>query len=267
MDNQACHFLQRALNFDDHKTRPWVTLTYAQSIDGFIGHHEKTPLQLSSQESLILTHRMRTMHDGILVGIQTVLSDNPRLTARLVPLQPPPGCMQSGWVYEQPRPVILDSRFRIPLNCRLIADPENTDNDENSARSKKPWIVVRRGVLNNDRQLGAKRDEMERAGCRVIEVDGKDDGLDLDQVLFALKSLQIRRLMVEGGATVIRSFLRQPDMVDAVIVTIAPLYLGAGVHISRDPDDANQRRTMNHVQTALFGSDIVISGTFNIDKE
>ena len=104
---------------------PFVTLSYAQSLDGSIAARRGEALGLSGPESLRLTHRLRSMHDAILVGIGTVLSDNPRLTVRLV----------NG---QNPRPIVVDSRLRIPLNCRLFAENKVTPVSKSAEPGKKP---------------------------------------------------------------------------------------------------------------------------------
>ena len=85
--------------------RPRVTLTYAQSLDGSITARSGAPLSLSGAESLHYTHQLRAAHDAILVGIGTVLSDDPRLDVRLV----------TG---PSPRPIVLDSELRCPVTAR-----------------------------------------------------------------------------------------------------------------------------------------------------
>src|SRR4051794_24685033 len=87
--------------------RPIVTLAYAQSLDGSIATAARRPLALSSQPALKLTHQLRAEHDAILVGIGTVLADDPLLTVRLV----------NG---PNPVPVVLDSRLRLPSTARLL---------------------------------------------------------------------------------------------------------------------------------------------------
>ena len=97
----------------DHRQRtgcPFVTLSYAQSLDGCIVAQPGQPLALSGAQSLILTHKLRAAHDAILVGIGTVLADNPRLDVRLAP-------------GPDPQPVVVDSRLRFPLNANLLQQP------------------------------------------------------------------------------------------------------------------------------------------------
>ena len=101
--------------------RPLVTLSYAQSLDGSIADRPGRPLSLSGSQSMILTHGLRASHDAILVGIGTVLADNPRLNVRLV----------TG---KSPQPVIVDSRLRFPPYANLLR------------HGRAPWIVANEGA-------------------------------------------------------------------------------------------------------------------------
>ena len=85
--------------------RPFVTVSYAQSVDGSIAGRNRLPIRLSGPAAMRLTHRLRAVHDAILVGIETVLADDPRLTVRLV----------AG---PNPRPIVLDTQLRTPPGCR-----------------------------------------------------------------------------------------------------------------------------------------------------
>ena len=89
--------------------RPFVTLSYAQSLDGSIAARRGATTPISGPDALRLTHQLRAHHDAILVGIGTVLADDPQLTVRLV----------AG---PNPQPVIVDSRLRLPLTARLLSD-------------------------------------------------------------------------------------------------------------------------------------------------
>src|SRR5215831_2035198 len=97
----------RAAEHCQRTGRPFVTLTYAQSLDGCIAARRGQALHLSGRQSLTLTHRLRAAHDAILVGIGTVLADNPLLNVRLV----------EG---KDPQPVIVDSQLRFPLEANLL---------------------------------------------------------------------------------------------------------------------------------------------------
>ncbi len=182
-----------------HPGRPLVTLTYAQSLDGSIAASRGRPLALSGKESQTLTHGLRASHDAILVGIGTILSDDPQLNVRLV----------SG---PDPQPVILDSRLRFPGRARLL-----------SGKGPLPWIATTPEF--NPRRRGAL--EAARAKLLVLPADAYGR-VDLSALLACLGEMGVSSLMVEGGASVITSFLTQ-QLVDRIVLTIAPLFVG-GLH-------------------------------------
>ncbi|ORY90348.1 dihydrofolate reductase-like domain-containing protein [Syncephalastrum racemosum] len=184
--------------------KPLVTLTYAQSLDGKISRQGEQ-LLLSGKESMAMTHRLRTLHDGIMVGIGTVLTDNPQLNARLLD--------EPVSVEKQPQPIVLDTRLRIPLNCKLLTNYQQ-------GTGKQPWVVT----SSTDTKA------VEKAGARIISVET----ISLEHVMQALYAQGIRRLMVEGGSHVIQSFLREHHLVHHLIVTIAPTLVGPGVMATGD---------------------------------
>ncbi len=179
----------------DRRDRPAITLAWAQSLDGSITFERGKVMTLSSPEALELTHGLRSRHSGILVGIDTVLADDPRLTVRLV----------EG---EHPRPIVLDSRLRMPLEAALLeAEP-------------KPWIATTHGA-DPERQR-----RLEALGADVIRVPADADGrVELGALLALLHERGLESIMVEGGAEVITSFLRA-GVVDRVVVTVAPILVG-----------------------------------------
>jgi 3,4-dihydroxy 2-butanone 4-phosphate synthase/GTP cyclohydrolase II len=179
--------------------RPWVTLSYAQSLDGCIALEQGKPTGISGEQSMRLTHRVRSEHDAILVGIGTILSDNPQLTVRLV----------EG---RDPQVIVLDSGLRLPADARILNHP-----------GRSPWLFV------SPRAAPDRIQAVERLGGRVfcVETDGQGQ-VDLPQALARLADLGIQRLLVEGGAKVITSFLNA-GLVDTLILTIAPVFM-AGLH-------------------------------------
>ncbi|KAF9213353.1 2,5-diamino-6-(ribosylamino)-4(3H)-pyrimidinone 5'-phosphate reductase [Podila verticillata] len=184
---------------------PFVTLTFAQSLDGKIAGSQGRQLILSGAESMKATHMAR--HDAILVGIGTVLNDDPRLSVRLSS-----GDLagQDSSTIQHPQPVILDSGLRFPINAKLLLPTSPT----------RPWIFTRR---EHDTE---KKKQLEVLGARVFIIDEDTEGhLDLQHLLRVLKEQSIESLMVEGGANVISTFLAS-GLVDLVLITIAPVYVG-----------------------------------------
>lgn len=147
-----------------------------------------------------MTHALRARHEGILVGIGTILADNPSLGVRLV----------EG---RSPRPVVLDAGLRTPPGAKILAEGRRT-----------PIIV---GAQDDGPEKGgAAKELLEKAGARILFVDRDETGgLDLNQALGALFVEGIGSLMVEGGAAVLASFLAA-RLVDEIVITIAPVILG-----------------------------------------
>ncbi|MEZ5492922.1 MAG: RibD family protein [Gammaproteobacteria bacterium] len=182
---------------DPHSRRPYVTLSYAQSWDGSITTSPGETLELSSAAAMRVTHQLRSLHDGILVGIGTVLADDPRLTVR-------------QWSGSDPQPIVLDSQLRLPPSSRLC-----------QSDSQRCWVLTT--------CTGAEA----RSNCDLIEVPGDDAGqVDLQAALAALYDRGIRSLMVEGGASIISAFLRA-RLADVIVLTVAPLLVGGYNAIGR----------------------------------
>ncbi len=223
--------IDNATRFLHEKERPYITLTYAQALDGSIAGKRGEPLTISCPETLVLAHQLRAWHDAILVGIGTVLSDNPRLTVRLV---------QGA----SPQPVVVDSRLRFPRDAHLL------DNEQT------PWIATTT-TAPEAHLLGLKD-----AGARILQIQSCSEGLVDFQALFKkLGRLGVRSIMVEGGARVI-SRLLQLGLVDQIVITIAPLMIGGLRAI--DPiacqTAENIAITFDNLHYGQFGMDIVLRG-------
>lgn len=175
--------------------RPHVTLTFAQSLDGSIASAPGETTAISSDESLQMTHCLRGLHDSILVGVGTILVDNPELTVRHAP-------------GEHPQPVILDSALRTPPDARVLKS------------FPRPLIV--HGTVRDNGHLA----ELQRAGAHLMAIDsGLRSPHDLQAVMLALRQQGLERLMIEGGARIIHSAL-EAGIVDLLVLTVAPQLLG-----------------------------------------
>ncbi len=175
---------------------PFVTLSYAQSVDGSIAARPSQPFALSSEKSFAMTHLLRSRHDALLVGINTVLVDDPRLTVRLC----------KG---DNPQPVVLDSRLRFPDDANLLAHPD-----------KHPLLFTTTAAAAGE----FARLEARGASIHVMPKD-RVGRVDLIAALQCLADKGVTRLMVEGGATVINSFL-QSHLVNYCVITVVPKLIG-----------------------------------------
>lgn len=212
------------------RERPFVTLSYAQSLDGSIAAHPGRPLTLSGADAMTLTHRLRAVHRGILVGIGTVLADDPRLTVRRV---------DAG---RDPEPVVLDSALRTPPRARLLRG------------RRRAWIAAGpEADAERERRLTA-------AGARVLRLPTDGGGrIRLDALLHALRERGMGSLMVEGGGQVITSFLAA-RLVDHLVITLAPTLVGGVRAVGSLTVAAGDFPRLEGLRHRRVGEDLVLSG-------
>ena len=205
------------------RASPFVTLTYAQALDGSIagprGAHGPR-LILSGEKSMAFTHALRAAHDAILVGVGTLLADDPQLTVRLV---------QGA----SPMRVVLDSHLRAPPHARAFAPGAHAAAPtDGSAAPVRPHAVVAAlaSVLHNDPGAAERAACLRRRGVLVVGVPADADGhACLPSTLELLRNhLGVRSVMIEGGASVIGSCTRA-KAAHHVIITLAPKMLVNGL--------------------------------------
>lgn len=220
-------FLQPYLpNHAEKRELPHVTLSYASSMDSKISLLPGMQTVLSGPEAKLMTHYLRSRHDAILIGVGTVLADNPGLNCRL---EGAGGFGGLGRMW-QPRPVVIDPMGRWPIHpeCRMLRTAVE-------GKGKAPWVVVSPGAQINPQRLmmlkGYGGDFL-----RIVEYN-QNWRLRWEAVLRALASEGIKSVMIEGGATVLSELLNPEytNFIDSIIVTVAPTYLGRG-GVSVSPD-------------------------------
>lgn len=182
--------------------RPAVVLKYAQSLDGRIATSTGDARWISGEPERRVSHALRAACDGVLVGIGTVLSDDPQLTVRMVP-------------GASPVRVVVDSTLRLPPSALVVNDAAATV------------------VLTTDRADPARCAELRADGVTVEIVPAHSQGVDLGAALARLRASGMEVLLVEGGAAVITSLLRR-RLVDRLIVAVAPLVIGSGTSAVAD---------------------------------
>lgn len=225
--NFSLDFLQPYLpNHAEKRDLPHVTLSYASSMDSKISLLPGMQTVLSGPEAKLMTHYLRSRHDAILIGVGTVLADNPGLNCRL---EGAGGFGGLGRMW-QPRPVVIDPMGRWPIHpeCRMLRTAVE-------GKGKAPWVVVSPGAQINPQRLmmlkGYGGDFL-----RIVEYN-QNWRLRWEAVLRALASEGIKSVMIEGGATVLSELLNPEytNFIDSIIVTVAPTYLGRG-GVSVSPD-------------------------------
>jgi len=176
--------------------RPAVVLKYAQTMDGRIATASGDARWISGEEERTVSHALRAASDAVMVGVGTVLADDPQLTVRMV----------AG---ASPTRVILDTTLRVPDDARVLDDDAPTV------------------ILTTKRSEPARRRALRARGVVVQTVAERDGRVDLHDALAHLRQLGVELLLVEGGAGVITSLLRT-RVVDRLITSISPLVIGSG---------------------------------------
>ncbi len=232
LNNTIQQWLSHAQQRRAPVNRPFVTLSYAQSLDGSIALHSNEPLALSGSESLRLTHQLRSLHDGILVGIGTVLSDDPQLNVR-------------HWSGQNPQPIVLDSQLRMPIAARLRQCTE-----------KPCWILTTQANQWVDQE-----------GAVICALKAGADGrVCLQNALELLYEKGIRQLMVEGGAIVITAFLKA-QLADALVVTLVPRFVGGYKAVGDlEIDSRVELPAIQPFNSERLGEDLIIWGELAYSK-
>ena len=230
--------------------KPFVTMSWAQGLDGSMAHaREDDPrLMLSGKESMALTHGLRKAHAAIMVGRGTIHGDDPRLSVRM------DVDGKDITIEEQPVAVILDgslstspdSKIVGQANMRRVIIMTRGDADAMCDFQEKPPKTWPMAKIQRGAALSCR-------GAKVMCLPSTS----LEDILKALKTLGISSVFVEGGVSVVDAFLRRPDLIDQVVVTVAPLFVG-GRRPPSGPLQAPLR--LSHVETLCLGDDVVVSG-------
>lgn len=210
--------------------RPYVVLKYAQTLDGRIATSTGDARWISGDRERRVSHALRARCDGIMVGVGTLLRDDPRLTVRLVP-------------GASPVRVILDSNLRSPLDALAF--------DEEAAT-----IVVATDAADERARAGLLH---QNVGVRTVP-EGPH-GVDLGAALNLLRAEGIETLLVEGGAQVITSLLAA-GQADRIVVAIAPIIMGSGLEGVGDLGTSNVHESVALADRSVHvvGGDIVVAG-------
>lgn len=215
------------------KKRPFVMLKMAMSLDGKICTSQGESKWISSEESRRYVHHLRNRFAAVMVGTNTVIKDNPQLTARLEDEE------------RNPVRIVLDRTGRIPLNSKVF----DSNADIIAAVSKN----VESEKIN----------ALESKGVKVLITPEEDQSLNLEYIMDRLYEMQIDSILIEGGGEIAFSALNS-GIVDKVMVFIAPLIIGGRNALT--PVEGNGFSSMEkalklkNISTKTIGSDILIEG-------
>ena len=213
-----------------HALRPRVVVKLAQSLDGRIATACGDSKWISGEPERRITHALRAACDAVIVGVGTVIEDDPQLTVRAVP-------------GASPIRVVVDSRLRAPLDARLFTDDGST-------------LVLT--TASSDPETRRRL----RASGTSVEVVGERHGrVDLHAGLGRLRELGMEVVMVEGGATLVTSLLAA-GLTDRLVVSVSPMILGAGVDAVGDLGvvRVTDGIALTNRTIAAVGDDVIIAG-------
>jgi len=209
---------------------PFVTVKFAQTLDGRIATATGSSRWVSSHPSLRFAHRLRRNHDAILVGAGTVTNDDPELTVRLV----------RG---RNPLRLVLDTLLTTPPEAKVFKDQDK----------------ARTVLIASETAPLSRRRLMEKKGIEILTPGTTTDGrLDLRGLLVILGERQITSLLVEGGSRVITSFIKE-RLADELIVVVAPKIVGRGIDAVGDLGITSMTEALFFPRRRLFrlGEDVV----------
>jgi diaminohydroxyphosphoribosylaminopyrimidine deaminase/5-amino-6-(5-phosphoribosylamino)uracil reductase len=216
--------------------RPFVIVKCAATLDGRIATRTGDSRWVTGPASRQFVHGLRHAVDGIMVGVETVKKDDPRLTTRL-----------DGATGSDPTRIILDTHVSIPLTARML----------HQASDAPTWVVC--GQL----APADRRTALENAGARVVPAALKSGRIDLSALMKQLGAMGITSLLIEGGGTVIGSAFAA-GIVDKICFFYAPKILGGddGIPICRGagPQSMQQSIPIHDLSVFRFDADVMLQG-------
>lgn len=220
---------------------PFVTVKFAQTLDGRIATGSGDSQWISGPSSLKLAHKLRREHGAIMVGIGTVLKDDPRLTVRLV----------DG---RDPLRVVLDSKLRLPADARVLANG-----------AARHTLVITTVAANL-----AHAAELKSLGAEILTIEPAPSGagVDITRALEHLGRRGIESVLVEGGAATVTSLLAA-RLVDRLVIAIAPKIIGRGTEAVGDLgiERLKDALTFSSFKTRRLGPDIIVDARLDWEND
>ena len=216
--------------------RPFVTVKAAESIDGKIATRKGDSRWISSEKSRRMVHAMRSEADAVMVGVNTVVADDPLLTSRM-----------NGSARRQPLRIIVDARLSAPLSSKVFS----------KKLAGNTIVATTRYASRN------KMNALEKKGVELLTFNGSGRRVDLKKLLKALSARGVINLLVEGGGTLISSLLNE-GLVDKVLFFIAPKIIGGSSAVTA-VEGAGAAKVKDAIKIESIsveraGEDILLSG-------
>jgi len=211
------------------KGRPHIMLKLALSADGKVGLPGRKPVALTGEPARARVFQMRAQSDAIMVGIGTVLADNPHLTCRL-----------PGMEERSPVRVVLDSQLRLPLSMSVVA----------TVRATPTW------VFTSGNPSAIAEEILRQRGCQVFRVGERNGQLDPGEIIKVLSEQGISRLMLEGGPKVAASFVAA-DLVDEAVLLRSEKTVGEGIEPLEGVPLSAMTGKLRQRDRELLGPDVV----------
>jgi diaminohydroxyphosphoribosylaminopyrimidine deaminase/5-amino-6-(5-phosphoribosylamino)uracil reductase len=230
---EKCRILNEAFIKYITRRHPLVTLKLAASLDGKIAAATGDSRWISSEDSRRVVHQLRNRMDAVVVGVGTVIADDPQLTCRI----------SNG---RNPWRVVLDSRLRIPLSAQLLRQPDPEKN------------IIVTGAGSRRKKIHA----LEALGARVWQVKLRHGRIPWAAVLKRLAAQGMLSAMIEGGATT-AAWALQEKAVDRILVFYAPMILGGDGRVMIDRlgvKRVKQAIRIQDMQIRKSGPDALVSG-------
>jgi diaminohydroxyphosphoribosylaminopyrimidine deaminase/5-amino-6-(5-phosphoribosylamino)uracil reductase len=216
---------------------PFVMAKFAMSLDGKIATKTGDSKWITKDEARKYAHDLRYTADAIMVGVNTILADNPRLTAR--------GCGGRGGIGKmQPIRLVVDSKGRVPLNAHIFEPPGGV-------------LLAVAAPFNSE-----NKEKFVKAGAEVLELPAEEGSVDVVELFKSLGKREIVTVLVEGGGKLLGS-LFDHHLVDKVLVFISPVIIGgsrAAIVAGDGVDNMAKALRLSRVNVKCFGDDVLISG-------
>ncbi len=177
--------------------RPFVIIKVAMSLDGRIATATGDSKYITSKEARTYVHKLRTEVDAVMVGLNTVVRDNPELTPRL-------------YKGKEPMKIVVDSKLKIPKDCKLMREPSNL-------------IIATTNKVSKE-----EIKKFQQKGIGMIITKTKDNMVDLRDLVKQLGEHEITSVMIEGGSELNSSAIKA-DIVDKILIFAAPKIIGNGL--------------------------------------